>query len=146
MFDLAYSEDVYLLTHSGLHKAWYDTYVYNNQDNYDKVADILNNWLHSDAYDKKDFLGMYSHYRGWGGFKNSSVIWGDVREWYGEWYNKKQLEENKELGYYQIFGHTQLEDQPIIEKDFACIDNRRPYRLSGNTLTDLETNKTYTLK
>jgi hypothetical protein len=44
---------------------------------------------------------------------------------------------DKELGYFQIFGHTQLESKPIIQENFACLDVRRYFYLTDeNKLLD----------
>ena len=52
---------------------------------------------------------------------------------------QNQSERNKELGYFQIFGHTQLELDPIIKDTFACIDTRRYFILTEeNKLLDPE--------
>ena len=45
-----------------------------------------------------------------------SILFGDVREYDFE----EHLPE-----YYQIFGHTQLEKDPIIKGDYACLDCRK---------------------
>ena len=63
-----------------------------------------------------------SYYRGgWSDF--GSMIWSDVRE------HSVSCEENV----YQIFGHTQLKDKPIIEKHFADLDCRRPFFFDEKT-------------
>lgn len=50
-----------------------------------------------------------------------SMVWSDVREG------------DRESTYYQIFGHTQLESEPIITDKFACLDVRRPFILDTET-------------
>lgn len=42
-------------------------------------------------------------------------------------------EGDRESTYYQIFGHTQLESEPIITDKFACLDVRRPFILDTET-------------
>ena len=49
--------------------------------------------------------------------KTGSLIWSDVREG------------DREDTFYQIFGHTQLESEPIITDKWACLDVRRCFLL-----------------
>ena len=132
LFDLAYSYDKYLFTHAGVHKKWIDLLTY--ETDIKNIADYLNNWLHVDDYDKESLLGIYSYFRGYFGDSYGSCIWSDVREWSDELPNKNL---NKELGYYQIFGHTQLEIGPIVKDTFACLDCRRTFLLDNDKLIDL---------
>ena len=103
LFDLAYACELggkkYLLTHAGLHKHWFDL-VFGEKDNYDNVADYLNNWLHTDQGNIEECLGMYSYFRGYVADNFGSCVWADVREWSDELIN---VHMNKDLGYYQIF-------------------------------------------
>lgn len=138
LFDLAYSCELggkkYLLTHAGVHKQWFDLVFGQNSEYYPKIDMFLNNWLHSDQENIEDCLGIYSYFRGYTPDNYGSCIWADVREWSDELYNASL---NEDLGWYQIFGHTQLELDPIIKKDFACIDTRRYYILTEeNKLLD----------
>jgi len=139
-FDLAYQieqgDKKFLISHAGIHKKWLDIIIDElgiNSKNIN-IPDLLNNWLHCNEYDKEYFLGMYSYFRGgWSGGSFGSCVWADVREWSSELDNRK---ENDKLGYYQIFGHTQLEEDPIIQDTFACIDVRRYFILEHGQLID----------
>lgn len=141
LFDIAYSTKTdnqkYLITHAGVHKAWLDRFIdyIGAKATYDDIDIFLNNVLHSKAYDDalEIFLGIYSYFRGWLGDNYGSCIWADVREWSEELPN---AELNKELGYFQIFGHTQLESNPIVQDQFACLDCRRYFILDGDKLKD----------
>ncbi len=138
-FDLAYqviqNDKKFLFSHAGIHKRWIDLIIDDLEINAPdiNIADLLNNWLHCDEYNKNYFLGMYSNFRGWLGGDFGSCIWADVREWSSELDNRN---ENEKLGYYQIFGHTQLEEEPIIQDTFACIDVRRYFILEDCKLID----------
>lgn len=92
-------------------------------------AGITNDWLkHSLVCDIQEFInGEYeedlvshlwevSFMRG-GRNKTGSLIWSDVREG------------DREDTFYQIFGHTQLESEPIITDKWACLDVRRCFLL-----------------
>lgn len=56
---------------------------------------------------------------GWN--KTGSIIWSDVREG------------DRESTFYQIFGHTQLKQNPIITDKYACLDVRRCFLLDTET-------------
>ena len=140
LFDLAFewkaNKKRYLLSHAGVHKVWFD-FVHDITsgkfpENYDNVANYLNNLLRIDDSKLSDFLGVYSYYRGWGGAPFGSCVWADVREWSDE----NNIKDDKVLPYYQIFGHTQLIKDPIIKDRFACIDCRKIF-----TLEEIENGK-----
>ena len=132
-FDLAYKEGRYLFTHAGVHKAWFDL-VFGEKDDYSNIDIYLNNWLHTDQGNIEECLGLYSYFRGYIDSNYGSCVWADVREW--AWDVQNQSELNKDLGYFQIFGHTQLELDPVIKDDFACIDCRRYFILENDKLID----------
>ena len=140
LFDLAFEwktdEKTYLLSHAGVHKIWFD-FVHDTvsgefSKTYDNIANYLNNLLHTDDSRLSDFLGVYSYYRGWFGEPFGSCVWADVQEWFDE----INVEGDKMLPYYQIFGHTQLVKNPIIQDRFACIDCRKIF-----TLEEIENGK-----
>lgn len=134
-FDLVYKKEIngkkYLFSHAPVHKIWIDKFIdyLGAKIDYDNIDFFLNNALHCEAYSDavETFLGMYSYFRSYIGPDYGSSIWADVREMSEELPHR---EEDKKLGYYQIFGHTQLENEPIVEKDFACLDVRRYFELT----------------
>jgi len=69
-----------------------------------------------------------------------SCVWADVREWLSE-----PVLSDEKLPFYQIFGHTQLVEDPIVQHDWACLDTRNGYRLEGDKLTNLKNNRDYLL-
>ena len=131
LFDLAVQENKCLISHAGIHKDWYDLlYKLVNKElpkNYNNVANYINNLLHLGNSELAYALEIYSNYRGWSGLEYGSCVWADVREW---------LNNSDTMDYFQIFGHTQLTDEPIITKDIACIDVRRIFILNNNVLID----------
>ena len=142
LFDLAYKKEIngkkYLFTHAGVHKIWIDKFIdyLNAKIGYDNIDFFLNNLLHVDTYSDvlETFLGMYSYFRAYFGPDYGSCVWADVREMSEELPHR---EADKELGYFQIFGHTQLENEPIIQDGFACLDVRRYFILTeDNKLLD----------
>jgi len=134
LFDLAYKTEIngkkFLFTHAGVHKVWIDKFIEYLGVNitYDNIDFFLNNALHVESYSDalETFLGMYSYFRSYFGPDYGSCVWADVRELSTELPHR---EADKELGYYQIFGHTQLELDPIVQDSFACLDVRRYFIL-----------------
>ena len=125
LFQMDYSIEVknklYIFSHAGILKPWIEKYknLFGEfPGSLDKINELYRNW-------DPEFISSLleiSYYRGgWSDF--GSMIWSDVRE------HSVSCEENV----YQIFGHTQLKDKPIIEKHFADLDCRRPFFFDEKT-------------
>lgn len=56
------------------------------------------------------------------------MIWSDIRE-IDDNLDKKEV--------YQIFGHTQLKDNPVITDFFADLDCRKAFKLINNKIEEL---------
>ena len=142
IFQLAYEEIInnkkYLFTHAGLMNSW----VERNKDIIgEPTVESLNHLLDNPRGIKA--LSDISNYRTWLGEKSGSILWSDVRE-------KIDLDDSIEYniipnddsivdGYdYQIFGHTQLQEKPIITDKWACIDCRKAFILDENELQETE--------
>lgn len=116
----------YLLSHAGILPKWVKSYFPNvDTSDTDAVCKILESRL-KDPESLIDFseheLMSISRYRG--GYKLSgSIVWADVEEHI----KLKSCLPNV----YQIFGHTQQEQDPIIAKDFACLDVRKAFVLTS---------------
>lgn len=109
---LVHIQNNIIFSHAGITQDWLQ---YNNID----INDLLQ--FHWDD----NRLNQVSFYRG--GFDTySSPIWCDVREF-------DTCEKPKD--YYQIFGHTQLELEPIITKEFACLDVRKGFIVNTDNNT-----------
>lgn len=108
---LVYKVDGYLFSHSGVLPSWIE-------ENDLKVEELNNISFGHPA------LTQVSPYRGGWGNRVGSCIWGDVRE-YSDSYQFKE--------WYQIFGHTQLQEDPIITDTFACLDCRKAFVLDTET-------------
>ena len=155
LFDIAYTYKTdnkkYLFTHAGVHKYWLDNFTeaIGIKYNLDNFPDIINNAFHNEHYEDEfvEFIGQYSYFRGYIDCSCGSPVWADVREWSFELNNEK---DNKELGCFQIFGHTQLESKPIVKDGFACIDVRRGFELTNDDVLidkfNPEGENTYSLK
>ena len=136
LFKLAYEETVnekkYLFTHAGLMNSW----VNRNSDIISNTSvEQLNGLINTPR--GISALGEMSKYRSWFGEDSGSIIWSDVRE-------KIDLDDSLEYniipnadsivdGYdYQIFGHTQQIEDPIITDKWACLDCRKAFILDEN--------------
>ena len=125
LFQMNYSIEVknklYIFSHAGILEPWIEKYknLFGEfPGSLDKINELYKKW-------DPEFISSLleiSYYRGgWSDF--GSMIWSDVRE------HSVSCEENV----YQIFGHTQLKDKPIIEKHFADLDCRRPFFFDEKT-------------
>ena len=103
---LIHREGNYLFSHSGVLPTWLET-------NGLSLEDLENLPLEHPA------LMQVSPYRG-GWNEAGSCVWGDVREYAAS----KHIP-----GIYQIFGHTQLAENAIIEPDWADLDCRKAFVL-----------------
>ena len=141
LFQLAYECTIngknYLFTHAGLMNSW----VERNKDiigepTVENLNKLTENPIGITA------LSDISRYRTWLGEKSGSILWSDVREKL----DLNPLEEKPipnedsivEEYDYQIFGHTQLANEPIITDKWACIDCRKAFILDENGLHQIE--------
>jgi hypothetical protein len=146
IFQLAYEEIInnkkYLFTHAGLMNSWIER---NKNIIGEPTVESLNHLLDNPRGIKA--LSDISRYRTWLGEKSGSILWSDVRE-------KIDLDNSIEYNIipnddsivdeydYQIFGHTQLQEKPIITDKWACIDCRKAFILDENgTLTQVTDEK-----
>ena len=97
-------------------------------------AGITPDWCNNTGYDPEDIargemsrtngcLEEISWYRG-GDNPYGSMLWCDVNEY-------AKLPHYS--GYYQIFGHSQQESDPVIKEDYACLDCRRCFIVDTET-------------
>ena len=142
LFDLAWETEIdgkrYFLSHAGVRKGWLKCVAgeWFAWDDIDKLppADMFNNAFHKAYEEGQDelresfeyLIGVYSFYRGYGGWDYGSIVWADIRE-YG---NEEDIEFP---GVIFVCGHTQLENKPIIESWVADLDVRRPFVLDTET-------------
>lgn len=105
-FQLWYKEGKYLFTHAGITNDW--LFHYFNNCNIDQFLELPEEKI-------VPYLWICGMIRG-GDSHNGSMVWHDVRE------------SDLEPTYYQIFGHTQLEE-PAITDQYACLDGRKCFLL-----------------
>ena len=118
LFQLAHEELVgdkrYLFTHAGLLPQWYKKHS-------GMIGELtVENLNHiQDNPNGIRILCEASAERG-GWDRYGSIVWNDVTDLY-EGVNKDIPWE------YQVFGHSQQEEHPIITKEFACLDCRKAF-------------------
>lgn len=128
LFDLIYVISPYnknvIISHAGIHKDYFNELLcrlkFVKADDLDKLTDSdkinylykINDIFKEGSYELNKSLGMCSYYRG-GYHVQGSLVWSDIREWI----------DDKNIEFYQIFGHTLLK-QPVITTDYACIDSK----------------------
>ena len=139
LFQLAYeyniNEKKIIFSHAGILKGWVKS-VWGNESEKDNfnVVDELNKAWSEENYGSLDALGDYDRYRGWGGMKYGSPIWSDIQSWF----NVKP----EETYGFNIVGHSQLKDEPIMFDTIVDLDCRKAFYLNSNgDIFDYETNE-----
>lgn len=107
-FQVAKQIDDTLFTHAGVSKDWLKRHDLKLPE---ADADVYLNEIYKAS---PEIFWEMSWERG-GIDKTGSPIWHDVREF--------DVDET----HFQVFGHTQLKDNPIKVDNWACIDVRRPF-------------------
>jgi predicted phosphodiesterase len=143
LFKLAHEEDIngkkFLFSHSGLMNSWI-------KRNENVIGDItvasINHLLEIPLGIR--ILTDVSSYRSWFGEKSGSIVWSDVREKIDmDASDEDNIISNTDAiveGYdYQIFGHTQQNEKPIITDNWACLDCRKAFILNDDgVLTQID--------
>jgi hypothetical protein len=118
-----YYENKYLFTHAGITKHWADTYKIRIEN----IVEQLNQFYKDNPTAFID-CGFYR-----GGFDEAgSPLWADVCE-----HADMEPWLDKEEGYVQIFGHSQLRHDHLVLKDgaFICLDCRKVFVLENNEIS-----------
>ena len=110
---LIHREGKYLFSHSGVLPAWLESNNLTLED------------LETLPFDHQALMNVSPFRGGWN--EAGSCVWGDIREY-------SMSEHIPDI--YQIFGHTQLSKDPIIEKDWADLDCRRAFVLENDVITE----------
>lgn len=138
LFQIAEERDIngkhFVFSHAGILKGWVKL-VWGEEDMNREgfnVVDELNNAWFVGHYGILDSLGIYDRYRGWGGFLYGSPIWSDIRSWV-------KVTPEETYGF-NIVGHTQCNEKPVIFETIADLDVRKAFYLDdeGN-IRDYET-------
>lgn len=129
LFDMAHTYKAggrrFLFTHAGVKWGW----IQFNKDIFDGVSpddvgDYLNTLWHVTSRRPRlmKALAQVSYSR-WGRYAYGSPVWNDIDD---------MDDDFEEIGWYQIFGHSQQEKNPVICKYFACLDCRRAFHLNND--------------
>jgi hypothetical protein len=115
----------FIFSHAGILKGWAESCF--GQDMVSRksfnIVDNLNNaWLMKDEHILFS-LDAYDSYRGFGGYKYGSPIWSDIRSWAG-------ISPDETFGF-NIVGHTQTEEHPILLDTIVDLDCRKVFYLDG---------------
>jgi hypothetical protein len=111
----------FLFTHAGVKHGWMSF----NKDLFggvspDDTGNCLNALWHVTSRRPRlmKALAQVSVSR-WGRYAFGSPVWNDIED---------MVDDPDELpGLYQIFGHSQQEENPVIGEHFACLDCRRAF-------------------
>ena len=119
MFKLAHEAEVagkkFLFTHAGVNADWLLRHA-------DVVSEARAAALNDILPEHIMVLDEASYRRG-GNQPTGSIIWADVNE---------MKESPLETDFYQIFGHSQQVQDPVITEHWACLDCRRPFIINGD--------------
>ena len=107
-FQIAKQIDDTLFTHAGVSTAWLKRHDLTLPKT---DADLYLNEIYKTAPDI--FWEMSWERGGWN--STGSPIWHDIREF------------DIEPDFFEVFGHTQLKDNPFKRDNWACLDVRRPF-------------------
>lgn len=110
----------FIFSHAGILKGWVKGVFGTDADDEGfNIVNELNDAWTAEKYDILYSLGIYDHYRGWGGGEFGSPVWSDIRAWIDK-------REDDTYGY-NIVGHTYCETKPIALPSIACLDCRRAF-------------------
>lgn len=121
IFQVAYEIEInnkqYFFSHAGVLKPWFD-----------KHEDLLGKELNTECFNNLPLhhwgiFGEVSRLRG-GSHQYGGIMWADCNEHN----NVSSQFENV----YQIFGHTQQEEDPVITEAYACLDCRKAFILNDD--------------
>ena len=138
-FNLVWTEDDVIFSHAGISEDWANEVSEEMEISKDikTIVETLKN-TKLPIFDLKyiQLISNISYYRG-GDSQFGSCEWADIHEHINSF--ESAVQERivpKEIGYFQVFGHTQLL-KPVITENWACLDCRKGFIV--DTLThDIE--------
>lgn len=125
---LTYSEKIggkkFLFSHAGILSGWME---HNKEYLDDATPDTIGNVLNEKWADRSSWPVLFSLLADvpqsrWGRAPFGSPTWSDVDD--------IRTDAPELPGYYQVFGHSQQETDPVITDYFACLDCRKAFRLT----------------
>ena len=138
-FQIAKEENIngkhLIFSHAGMLKKYFTNFFSNI--NWDKISPVefFNNAFETNDLNVLDKLGVYDRCRGAClGNKYGSPVWSDIRMW-------DTVKPEETFGF-NVVGHTQLKEEPIMFETIACLDCRKCFYVNSNgDIVDYETDK-----
>lgn len=125
----------FLFSHAGIVPGWLDLRLPDiNKEDAEQICFLLNTRLQTDESFIRTLIADASYHR-WGPSKFGSPVWADILEHEeNEPYTTKKKDYPFALSdnIFQIFGHTQQEEDPVYRPHFCCLDCRRPFLLTAD--------------
>jgi hypothetical protein len=114
----------FLFSHAGIRLQWLEQYKdFLDAEDVRATATALNKmWEEPQCRQRLYTILSDAPYCRMGNKPVGSPVWNDVDDMAGG--------PDEFPGWYQVFGHTQQELDPVIGKHFACLDCRMPFRLT----------------
>lgn len=139
LFQIAKEEDIngkhFIFSHAGMLRKYFTNFF--SHINWDKVnpVDFFNNAWEVGDFKVLERLGVYDRCRGSClGNKYGSPVWSDIRMW-------TNVKPDETFGF-NIVGHTQQRETPIMFETIACLDCRKCFYVNSNgDIADYKTDK-----
>lgn len=128
LFQLAHTAEIggkkFLFSHAGILAGWLDyNKEYLDAATPDSIVSVLNGmWVHRSSRPVLFSILADVPASRWGRAVYGSPTWSDVDD--------MRTDAPELPGYYQVFGHSQQEADPVITDYFACLDCRKAFRLT----------------
>ena len=134
LFNLVYIQDNCIFSHAGISEGWANR-VWEKlefpEDELSSVMEIAVLFRDTPLTEfNKEYISLISEisYRRGGDYMYGSCEWADIREHIDiEKTTNTKIAPKGESGIYQVFGHTQLNGEPIITDKWACLDCRKVF-------------------
>lgn len=126
-----------IFSHAGILKGWVKEVWGEEADEpgFNPVEKLNQAWREGD-YHILYCLGIYDGFRGWGGSPFGSPVWSDIRAWVN-------LSQEDTYGY-NICGHTQTKENPVILETIADLDCRKVFYLdTDGHIRDYESDRVW---
>ena len=137
-FNLVWIENDTIFSHAGISEGWAEEFLYHYMDYDGNVSLEKDSSVFEAARVLKDTplknfnvhyikaISNISYYRN-GDSSYGSCEWADLREHIDMKSSITEIVPKGEPGIYQVFGHTQLNSEPIITDKWACLDCRKAF-------------------
>ena len=139
LFNLVYTENDCIFSHAGIVQGWAETVwsslIHKSEEEMFSIMEIAK-FLETVSLKDIKVIKLLSHisYRRGGDYSYGSCEWADIHEHIDM--SKTTLghiEPKGEDGIFQIFGHTQLVNRPIVTDKWVCLDCRKGFIFDTET-------------